>query len=303
MLTLRAQKEENPSVPTKKKAKPNHQRGKKAAVSTPHYKNRLGGHTNSYHTYSLEEALAGIAAAGYRYVELSAVRGWTEHVPLDADEKTLGRIQRMMNELNLIPASLSGHSDLTTREGLHDGMRALDLCERLGIGIMNTAVGGHYSEQEDEAGFMSNINELAGYADARHVMVGIEIHGDVTGTGKKAAEVIRKINRENIRINYDTANCEFWGGAKAEDDLRYALPYLVHCHLKDSAGGYRVWNFPAIGKGHVNFKKLLAMFKKGGYAGPFTVEIEFKGEPWPSLKQVNRAMSDSYKTLSALGLS
>jgi hypothetical protein len=51
-------------------------------------KNRLGGHTNSYHTYSLEEALEGIAAAGYRYVELSAVRGWTEHVPLDADAKT-----------------------------------------------------------------------------------------------------------------------------------------------------------------------------------------------------------------------
>ena len=38
------------------------------------YKNRLGGHTNSYHTYSLEEALEGIAAAGYRFVELTAKR-------------------------------------------------------------------------------------------------------------------------------------------------------------------------------------------------------------------------------------
>ena len=35
------------------------------------YKNRLGGHTNSYHTYSLEEALEGIAAAGFRFVELT----------------------------------------------------------------------------------------------------------------------------------------------------------------------------------------------------------------------------------------
>jgi hypothetical protein len=26
-------------------------------------KNRLGGHTNSYHTYGLEESLEGIAAA------------------------------------------------------------------------------------------------------------------------------------------------------------------------------------------------------------------------------------------------
>ena len=34
--------------------------------------------------------LEGIAAAGYRFVELTAVRGWTEHVPLEAGAKTLG---------------------------------------------------------------------------------------------------------------------------------------------------------------------------------------------------------------------
>src|SRR5581483_12001676 len=102
-------------------------------------RNRLGGHTNSYHTHSLEEALEGIAAAGYKYVELSAVRGWTEHVPLDADARTLGKIQRMLNKLNLIPISLSGHSDLTTQAGLQLGLQALDLCERMGIDILNTA--------------------------------------------------------------------------------------------------------------------------------------------------------------------
>ena len=105
--------------------------------------NRLGGHSNSYHTYSLEEALEGIAAAGYKFVELSAVRGWTEHVPLEADAGALGAIHRMMNRLGLIPLSLSGHSDLTTKDGLKDGLKAVDLCERMGIEIMNTAIGGH----------------------------------------------------------------------------------------------------------------------------------------------------------------
>jgi L-ribulose-5-phosphate 3-epimerase len=76
-------------------------------------RNRLGGHSNSYHTYSLE----GVAAGGYKFVELSAVRGWTEHVPLEADAKTLGRIHRMMNKLGLMSLSLSGHSDLTTKDG------------------------------------------------------------------------------------------------------------------------------------------------------------------------------------------
>lgn len=50
---------------------------------------RFHSHTNSPHAYSIEEALQGIAEAGYRFVGLSAVRGWTEHVPLEADAKTL----------------------------------------------------------------------------------------------------------------------------------------------------------------------------------------------------------------------
>ena len=79
-----------------------------------------------------------------------------------------------------MPLSLSGHSDLTTKDGLKDGLRAVDLCERIGIEIMNTAIGGHYSESEDEEAFMGNIHELADYAAARDVLLGIEIHGEIT---------------------------------------------------------------------------------------------------------------------------
>src|SRR5258708_11720206 len=131
-------------------------------------KNRLGGHTNSYHGYSLEEALEGIAAAGFKYVELISARGWTEHVPLDADAKTLGNIQRMMHKLDLIPMSLSGTADLTTTEGVEFGRMSLDLCERLGIDIMNTPIGGHYSENEDEETVIANNHRLADYPPARH---------------------------------------------------------------------------------------------------------------------------------------
>lgn len=264
--------------------------------------NRLGGHTNSYHTYSLEEALEGIAAAGFKFVELSAVGGWTEHVPLDADGVALGKIQRMMNKLGLIPVSLSGHTDLTTQDGLEKGMKAVDLCQRLGIDIMNTAVGGHYSEQEDEAGFMATIFTLADYAAACDIMIGLEIHGEITSSGQTARPVIERINRPNVRVNYDTANCEFYGNVKAVNDLPGCLDLLVHCHLKDKGAEGKVWNFPAVGQGHVDFASIINIFRQSAYRGPFTVEIEFYGEPWPPLADVNAAMKQSYQTLAALGL-
>lgn len=266
-------------------------------------KNRLAGHTNSYHTYSLDEALEGIAAAGYRFVELSAVRGWTEHIPLDADAKTLSLIQRKLNQLGLVPTGLSGHSDLTTKTGLEDGLLALDLCDRMGIDLMVTAIGGHSSHDEDEAAFMEHIGVLAQAAADRQVMLGIEVHGDITSSGRKAIPIIEKIGRPNVRVTYDTANIEFYdGGTKAVEDLPATVPYLVNMHAKDHVGGARQWNFPAPGEGEIDWRQVLAILSKGGYGGPMSVEIEFSGLPWPSLEEVNRSMKSAYRYLSSFGL-
>lgn len=263
----------------------------------------LAGHTNSYHTYSLDEALQGIAAAGFKYVELSAVEGWTEHVPLDATDAQIAEIQQKMAALGLQPASLSGHSDLTTEHGLAVGKKAVDLCTKLGLTILNTAIGGHYSENEDRDAFMRHIHELADYAAERGVVISLEVHGDIMATGALSAPLIQEIGRPNVGINYDTANCVFYGDVQAVDDLRAAAPYLVHVHLKDKIGGKREWNFPAVGEGEVDFGAILRILDDVGYRGPLSVEIEFSGLPWPPLEEVNRSMAVSYRTLSGLGLS
>src|SRR6478736_7629491 len=102
-------------------------------------RNALAGHTNSFHTYSREEALAGIAEAGYRHVELTAVEGWTEHVDLDADA---GELRARLAHYGLEPVVLSGHSDLTTADGLAYGIKAVQWCADYGLPVMNTAIGG-----------------------------------------------------------------------------------------------------------------------------------------------------------------
>jgi sugar phosphate isomerase/epimerase len=87
------------------------------------------------------------------------------------------------------------------------------------------------------------------------------------------------------------------------DDLQGTIPYLVHCHLKDTGGGKREWNFPAVGEGRLDFAAILERFEQGGYTAPFSVEIEFQGEPWPSVEEVHRSMKASYEHLKSLGLS
>ena len=67
----------------------------------------LAGHTNSYHTYGVDEALAGIAQAGFRGVELSAVPGWTEHVSLDGTEDIRRKLEVLEGIYEVISSQAS----------------------------------------------------------------------------------------------------------------------------------------------------------------------------------------------------
>jgi L-ribulose-5-phosphate 3-epimerase len=263
------------------------------------FQNRLAGNTNSYHSYGLNQALEGIAEAGFKYVELSAVRGWTEHVPLDADSEALGRIREALEVNRLDPVSLGGHSDLSTREGMQRGLKALDLCERLGIGIMITAAG----HEGGGDSFLANIRRLADRAAVNNIMLAIEVAGDMAPTGAAAANVVERVERSNVFVNYDTANVEYYGGVRAVDDLPEIVGRLGHVHLKDKRGGKGVWDFPAIGEGHVDFPAVLEILANGGFTGPMSVEVEFLNDPWPPLADVHRAMRSSYERLSLFGLS
>jgi L-ribulose-5-phosphate 3-epimerase len=261
--------------------------------------NPLAGHTNSYHTYGFDEALRGIAAAGFRYVELSAVPGWTEHVTLDGTED----VRHQLADHGLEAVSLSGHSDLTTRDGLEHGIRAVRWAAAYGIPIVNTAVGGHASKEESEKAFLDNIGELADAAEDAGVVVALEIHGDIMASGRKTLPLLEKIGRDSVKVNYDTANVEFYSGDKAVDDLEAIAPHLAHVHLKDTVGGKGVWDFGAIGSGSVDFARVLEILDRAGYTGPLSVELEFQGEPWPPLEEVDASMRRSYEHLRGLGLS
>ncbi|MEG1657372.1 MAG: sugar phosphate isomerase/epimerase, partial [Christensenellaceae bacterium] len=90
-------------------------------------KNIIAVNTNCYHGFSLNEALEGIAAAGFHYVELTAVRGWTEHVMPDMSKEQLEAVKQKMKSLDIQAISLSGHCNLMEEERLEDFERNIEL--------------------------------------------------------------------------------------------------------------------------------------------------------------------------------
>ena len=105
-----------------------------------------------------------------------------------------------------------------------------------------------------------------------------------------------------MKINYDTANVVYYSGDSAVEDIPKVAGEIVHVHLKDTTGGKGNWDFGAIGSGVVDFAEVLRILGAAGYTGPYSVELEFSGEPWPPLAEVNAAMKRSYEHLRGLGL-
>ena len=63
----------------------------------------VGVNSNCYHGYSIEEAVRGAAEAGFHYMELTATKGWTEHVFPDQSFERLWQIKDLLRNTIWFP--------------------------------------------------------------------------------------------------------------------------------------------------------------------------------------------------------
>lgn len=254
--------------------------------------------TNTYHGFSLPDALSGISRAGFRFVELACVKGWTNHFNLEEySPKDLDDLRAMLEKLGLQVISLSAHSNLASEEGVLYLEKALRFARILGARVVNTGT----VESEGEAEVLRrHIEVLARQAEETGVQIGLEIHGDFFKSGKVASEFIRDIRSPFIGINYDTGNAIFYGNTRPEEDIAFCLPRIVHMHLKDKRGGYKVWDFPTLGRGEIDFGKILALLLEEKRSIPLSVEIEFDGKFDHSREFVDEAVRESFAYLLRL---
>lgn len=49
------------------------------------------------------------------------------------------------------------------------------------------------------------------------------------------------------------------------------------------------------GTGTVDYSVIFATLDDAGFNGPCSIEIEFQGDPFPPLEEINRAMAESYR--------
>lgn len=259
--------------------------------------------SNCYHGYSIEEAIEGIRAAGFRYIELTATKGWTEHVFPDQSFRQLLHVKDLLDEAGLIPFAMSGHTNLMDPQRIPDFVSNIRLAHFFGAKYIVSSIGeAHLADKAVAPNEVvaEHIRGFLPYLEQYDMILVLEVHGD-HGTGKILKDIAMLVDSPRVLVNYDTANAIFYGDVDVMADVSGCLDKIGYFHLKEKAGGRQTWDFPALGKGYVPFPELFRLLEEKGDTSPFSIEIEFTQAGPKDLAEINRAVLDSAEYLKNQG--
>lgn len=259
--------------------------------------------SNCYHGYPIEDAIAGIKAAGFRYIELTATKGWTEHVFPDQSFARLLEVQDLLEESGLIPFAMSGHTNLMDTARIGDFVKNIRLAHFFGCEYIVSSIGEAHLEDQAVASneeVAEHIKGLVPYLEKYDMKLVLEVHGD-HGTGAILKDICRLVASPRVLINYDTANAIFYGDVDVPGDFAACIDQIGYVHLKEKSGGRQEWDFPALGKGYVEFPELFKLMDDAENFSPYSIEIEFTADGAKDLAEINQAVLDSAAYLRAQG--
>ncbi|GEL77665.1 sugar phosphate isomerase/epimerase family protein [Tenuibacillus multivorans] len=263
---------------------------------------QLAINSNTYHGYSLEDAVKGASKAGFTQIEISAVRDHTSHVSHDMSKEQLNEVKELLNTFGMRCIGVSAHSNVMTEAGITELLDSIDLSVEFDCKYVVTATGDSHGDADvidDVAVLAKNLEPVIEKCERLNKTLVIETHGNNFATGVSVKKLAQTLN-DRVKVTYDTGNVIFYGNELPYEDLESSVDYIEFIHLKDKLGKNNEWYFPAIGDGNIDFKKLFNILKKADYDGPISVEIEFTPDGPKNLEEVNGCVKRSFNYLSQI---
>src|SRR5438105_554350 len=195
--------------------------------------NPFGASPGSFANFDPRTDYARMARLGLRHVEVLAV-GAGHFSSLAPEEMDDAAVEELLNDLrlaDLTPMSVSVATPLHDPAGLALLKRRLDFGHRLGVPVAQAGAG----EARDAAERRTLLRHLAAagdYAATRGLVLALEIHPGLTGSGHAARALMAELDHPHVRINYDTGNIVFYTDLDPAQDVEEIAPFVAHAHLK-----------------------------------------------------------------------
>ncbi|HUS91337.1 MAG TPA: sugar phosphate isomerase/epimerase family protein [Phycisphaerae bacterium] len=252
---------------------------------------QIGCYTRPWDQWEYLTALDAIAEAGFRYAGLMTTKSKSRLVlSVSTTPEEARQVGEECRKRGLKVPSVYGGGipvNRSLKAGI-DGLRTLiDRCAAAGAG--NLLMGGIGDKKLYDA-YYKAIAECCDYAAEKHVGISIKPHGGLNATGPQCRKTVEGVGKSNFRIWYDPGNIFYYSNGELDpaQDAATVDGLVVGMCVKDYRHPKDVALTPGTGK--VDFPKVLARLKKGGFVGgALVVETLARGDLKATLAEARKA--------------
>ena len=244
---------------------------------------KLGFSSLGCPTYTVDQIVEAAKTFGYQGVSLRVVQG--EMLLPSLSEFQPSTLPATKAKFDSVGATVlcvaSGvkftSADPVERENqLETAKKYLQIAAALGSPYVRI-FGGPYPDGEDKAVVLERIVEgfrkACDFARPLGVSVLLETH-DSFSRGKDAADLVRRVGKDNLFIVWDILHSLRFGES-FEETWSHVGPWVRHVHLKDSTVyDEKAFDLVLLGRGRVPVQAAIELLVDHGYRGFFEFEWE-----------------------------
>lgn len=230
----------------------------------------LGCFNRPWSEYDYDDALAGMAAAGYT---LAGFMRQQKEALVDADStpEQLEQLKAQVAKHGLAPSTVLGINPLgqPLPEAVEQFKRFIDNVALAGAKYV-LSCGTSKEEQYDD--YYELIRQTAGYAAEKGVVMTLKPHGGISATSRELLTALERVDHPDFHIYYDPGNVHYYTGESAAEDVKLIAKHAVAMCIKDNTGGQKGDVNIEPGTGEVDFDAVFGTLLEAGFDGPCIVE-------------------------------
>ena len=230
----------------------------------------IGCFNRAWTNWSYNEALDGIAAAGYKLTGLlSSHRGevfTASRATLDYLDGLKKRIAQRGLAVNV--TAIHFQPDAALEDNIRDLRKQIENANRLELKFMLTF---GVDKPQHYENFYKLMADAAAESEKRGLQIVMKPHGGASGASEEILRCLNKVGHSNFKIWYDAGNIIYYTGKDPVAELEPVARQVTGFCAKDCPApkGEVMSQF---GTGKVDFKAVFAKLKSVGFNGPIMVE-------------------------------
>lgn len=194
----------------------------------------LGCSTLLFGGFDLDTALREIGEAGYTAIELTAIPGMGDFVPVDREEGFYRDLLAQITDYNLAIESLGASTNLLDENARKRFIRLMEIGHILKAPAITTGSGGVQDDPDSFEQVIKVLQSLTPVAQRTGVKISIKPHvRSAVYNTPTALRMMERVDRQWIGINFDASH--LWRANETpEESLEQLRDYIVTARIRDT---------------------------------------------------------------------